>query len=220
MEGAPLDADARRQAVVTFLTTEHFTLQTARSAAVAETNGRLQLYLGVLSSSILALALIAQVAPFTRAFFVVALILFLVVFFLGLGTIGRLGQTWLEWFHAGQGMSRIRRYFVEMAPEADRYLIMPTHDDPWSTLRGAGIEQAAPSVIQGFLTAFAIIAIVNAVVAGTIGALIGAILGESLTVAAVAGASTFLVTAILTISFGRRRFQRNIDAADVRFPAS
>ena len=212
------DAKERREALVTFLTTEHFTLQTARAASIAETNSRLQLYLGVLSSSILALALIAQVAEFTRAFFVVALILFLVVFFLGLATIGRLGQTWLEWFHAGQGMSRIRRYFVDVAPEAERYLILPAHDDPWSTLRGAGIR--GMSWTQGFYTAFAIIAVINSVVAGAIGALVGALFADgSIVVSSVAGGATFLGAGVASSRFGARRFRRNVGEADIRFPA-
>jgi hypothetical protein len=57
------------EAAISFLTTEHFTLQGARTSAVSEATGRLQLYLGVLSSFILALALVAQVAEFDEPFF-------------------------------------------------------------------------------------------------------------------------------------------------------
>ena len=217
MEGAAANDDARRQAVITFLTTEHFTLQTARAAAIGETNSRLQLYLGVLSSSILALALVAQVAEFTRAFFVLALVLFTVVLFLGWATIGRLQHTWLDWFHAAQGMSRIRRYFVEIAPETERYLIMPSHDDPWTVLRGASIER--DTWYQGFFTAFALVGVVNSVVAGTIGALIGALVTEEgILVPSVLGGITFVGTFVLTTIFGSRQFRRNVGNADVRFP--
>ena len=40
------------------LTTEHFTLQTARAVAVSEGNGRTALYVGALSSTLVALALV------------------------------------------------------------------------------------------------------------------------------------------------------------------
>jgi hypothetical protein len=51
------DGDA--QAVLLALTTEHFTLQTARAVTVSDSNGRTALYLGSLSSSLVALALVA-----------------------------------------------------------------------------------------------------------------------------------------------------------------
>ena len=58
MSQSPAGAD--RQSVVQFMTTEHFTLQTARAVANAEISARLQLYMTTLSSAIIALALVAQ----------------------------------------------------------------------------------------------------------------------------------------------------------------
>ena len=55
-------AGADRQSILQFMTTEHFTLQTARAVANAEITSRLQLYLGTLSSAIIALALTAQLS--------------------------------------------------------------------------------------------------------------------------------------------------------------
>ena len=43
-------------AVVTFMTTEHLVLQTARSAGIAELNGRAGFYLAAVSSGLIALA--------------------------------------------------------------------------------------------------------------------------------------------------------------------
>ena len=45
------------------LTTEHFTLQTARSATIADNNGRSALYLTTVSSAVVALAFIGQLTP-------------------------------------------------------------------------------------------------------------------------------------------------------------
>ena len=47
-------------AVVTFMTTEHFVLQTARSAGISEVNGRAGFYLAAVSSGLIALAFIGQ----------------------------------------------------------------------------------------------------------------------------------------------------------------
>jgi hypothetical protein len=49
-------------AAVTFATTEHFTLQTARSTTVTEASSRALGFLAVLSSSLIALAFIGQMS--------------------------------------------------------------------------------------------------------------------------------------------------------------
>ena len=118
-------AGADRQSILQFMTTEHFTLQTARAVANAEITSRLQLYLGTLSSSIIALALTAQLSGLGVAFRAFALVLLPVVFFLGVVTHGRLLQVNAEWRLYGQGMNRIRHYFLELAPEMERYFVLP-----------------------------------------------------------------------------------------------
>jgi hypothetical protein len=44
------------------MTTEHFVLQTARSAGIAEVNGRAGFYLAAVSSGLIALAFIGQLS--------------------------------------------------------------------------------------------------------------------------------------------------------------
>ena len=127
-------AGADRQSILQFMTTEHFTLQTARAVANAEITSRLQLYQGTLSSSIVALALTAQLSGLGFAFRVFALVLLPVVFFLGVVTHGRLLQVNAEWRTYGQGMNRIRHYFLELAPEMERTLCCrppTTPGSPW-----------------------------------------------------------------------------------------
>ena len=102
MDGAPAGAD--RQQVMQFMTTEHFTLQTARAVVNAEISARLQLYMTTLSSTIIALALVAQVSgALGRAFEAFALVLLPVVYFLGVVTLARLLQAAAEWRTYGQG---------------------------------------------------------------------------------------------------------------------
>src|SRR4029450_255902 len=116
--GAGVD---RQQQIMQFMTQAQFTLQTARGVANAEITSRLQLYLGTLSSSIIALALTAQLSGVGVAFRAFALVLLPVVFFLGVVTHGRLLQVNAEWRLYGQGMNRIRYYFLELAPEMEPY---------------------------------------------------------------------------------------------------
>jgi hypothetical protein len=56
-----MDPDFRdRGALLTTLTTEHFTLQGARSGTITESLGRSTIYLGSLSGSLVALVLVFQ----------------------------------------------------------------------------------------------------------------------------------------------------------------
>jgi hypothetical protein len=81
------------QRLLQALTTEHFTLQTARSATIMETNGRSALFLSTVSSAVVALAFIGQVADVGQPFFLFALAVLPTLFLLGLLTYLRLTQS-------------------------------------------------------------------------------------------------------------------------------
>jgi hypothetical protein len=57
-----------RPAAVTFVTTEHFTLQDVRSSAIAEATGRAAMFLGAVSGELVAPRLIATDAGVRTAF--------------------------------------------------------------------------------------------------------------------------------------------------------
>jgi hypothetical protein len=140
VDGPPAGAD--RQQIMQFMTTEHFTLQTARAVVNAEISARLQLYMTTLSSAIIALALVAQVSgALGRAFETFALVLLPVVYFLGLATLTRLLQAAAEWGTYGHGMNRIRHWYLEVAPEMAPYFVLPATDDPWASLAAVGIRR-------------------------------------------------------------------------------
>ena len=165
MEASGAGAD-RQQQIVQFMTTEHFTLQTARGVANAEITSRLQLYLGTLSSAIIALALTAQLSGLGVACRGFALVLLPVVFFLGVVTHGRLLQVNAEWRLYWQGMNRILHYFLELAPEMEPYSVLPATDDPWVTLAAIGVQTGGNPWWQALLTAGSMIVVVNSVLAG------------------------------------------------------
>jgi hypothetical protein len=49
-------------------------------------------------------------------------------------------------------MNRIRHCFLEIAPQMERYLVLPATDDPWATLAGSsGPVPLALSAAVGFL---------------------------------------------------------------------
>jgi hypothetical protein len=67
----PIDepvAPDRLGPAVTFATTEHFNLQTARVATISDANGRASIYFAALSSNLIALAFIGQMSRLGTAF--------------------------------------------------------------------------------------------------------------------------------------------------------
>ena len=58
-----------RSAAVTFVTTEHFVLQGARSATIAESNGRANMFLAAVSGGLVALGLVATASSLGAAFY-------------------------------------------------------------------------------------------------------------------------------------------------------
>jgi hypothetical protein len=55
-----MDEQARQQAFVTALVTEHFVQASARAATITESNGRAAIYLSAVSSGLVAFGFLAQ----------------------------------------------------------------------------------------------------------------------------------------------------------------
>ena len=113
-----------------FLTTEHFTLQGARNGAIAEANGRLGHYLAAVGSSVVALAFVADVSNVGTVFLAFSGVIFPILIFLGAATFIRTLQIGINDTQLAQAINRIRHFYVELAPEAERYFSFPHHDDP------------------------------------------------------------------------------------------
>jgi len=60
--------------LVSIITTEHYNLQTGRSMTTAETNGRASLFVGVVSSGLIALTFVGQISHLGTAFLCSALL--------------------------------------------------------------------------------------------------------------------------------------------------
>jgi hypothetical protein len=85
-----------RPAAVTFVTTEHFTLQGARSPTISESTGRASAFLGAVSGGLVALGLVAAAAKTGVAFYMSGLILLPALAFVGLATLHWVLQSGIE----------------------------------------------------------------------------------------------------------------------------
>ncbi|HJU53621.1 MAG TPA: hypothetical protein VJ715_03580 [Pyrinomonadaceae bacterium] len=212
------DKTARQQQILQFMTTEHFTLQTARAATVAEANGRAALFISAVSSGVVALAFIGQVSQMGEVFFLFALVLFPSLIFLGFVSFDRVLQTALEdWIYATE-INRIRHYYAEIAPEMKRYFIESTHDDAPGVLQAIGIK---PKTWQYFLTGSGMVGVINSIL---VGVFTGIVLrfGVSLHIYAIVsiGAVVFAVSVWLHYKHQIRRFTEVGERMKMRFPSN
>jgi len=106
---------ADRQELLTALTTEHFTLQGARTQTMSESASRTTLYIGAVSSALIALGFIGQVSDIGDAFKVFALTALPTVYLLGAFTFIRLVECGAEDFRYGLAINRIRGYYRQLA---------------------------------------------------------------------------------------------------------
>jgi hypothetical protein len=180
-------------AVVSFVTTEHFTLQTARTVTVNEANGRASIYLATVSSVIVALAFIGQIAKLGTAFYAFAFVLLPSVFFVGVVTFDRVLQSSIEDALLAARINRLRRFYLDFGPGLADYLTVPVpEDEPEAAMR----QQAAKGGWwQTLLTVAGMVSVVNSVVAGVLAALVAGRFIEALWLSIAMGAVTFLVVA-------------------------
>ena len=150
-----------RQLALSALTTEQFNLQTARMGTIAEANGRSTLYLGTLSSAVIAIAFVGQADELGDAFYLFALLLLPPVFLLGTsaacGWCRPRSRTW-----STPGTFRIRQYFLGLDPAA---ALLPA-DRPVGMTRLERIGVVATGPLQLLLTAASMVACINAIVGG------------------------------------------------------
>ena len=119
-----MDSDVRdRSALLTVLTTEHFTLQGARSGTITESLGRTTIYLGSLSASLVADALVLQGGSAVDDFRLFALVILPALVFLGTVTFVRVLETGIEDAIYAQAINRIRQYYLELAGDDARYFL-------------------------------------------------------------------------------------------------
>ncbi len=200
------------------LTTEHFTLQTARAVAVSEGNGRTALYLGALSSTLVALALVAQRSPLGQLFHVVALTVLPAVFFLGLVTYVRILQSSIEDILYARAINRIRHYYTEIDPSQAHYFLLSGSDDVPGALANMGLRD---SWTQFLFTMPSAVAVINSLLGGvTVAVAIVILLAAPLPVSVPAGMASGTAVLALHVAYQVRRFAAMRAGVATEFPSA
>jgi hypothetical protein len=177
--------------LVTIMTTEHYNLQTGRAMTISEANGRASLFVGAVSSVLIALAFVGQLSHLGTTFYVFSLVVLPTLLFMGLITFERVLQSGLSDFIYLRGINRIRHLYLEYAPQMQPYLILAPHDEREETFAR---EAMYTSWIQVFLSMAGMIAVLNSVLVGSFVGLLLAAFTLPLWVCTSAGVIAFLVS--------------------------
>jgi hypothetical protein len=172
-----------RPAAITFVTTEHFTLQGSRAATIAESTGRATMFLASVSGALVALGLVATAAHIGTAFYAFAFVVLPALVLVGLMTFERVVQNGIEDFAYARRIAQLRGFYFDHAPELVPYLMSVPPDE---RLRVQGIWGTR---FQGFRTIAGMIAVITSVLAGTTAGLAAALgAGHSIAAGVATGA--------------------------------
>ncbi len=213
--------DLTDQRVIQILSTEHWSLLSARSLAYNEAFTRGGMFLTFLSMSFVALALFSSAMSFGEDFLTVAAVLLAFDFIIGLTTYGRIMGANADDLRAVHGMARIRHSYTQIAPGVETYFTTPTHDDIDSVLGayGGASTSALGDFAYAVTTSGGMIGLIVAMVGGVFAAVLGLLIGASggLAVWIGIGSGVLVFAVLVALTFGAVPAQQA--ALGVRFPA-
>ena len=212
--------DLTDQRVVQILSTEHWSLLSARGLAYNEAFTRGGMFLTFLSASFVALALFSTAMSFGDEFLIVAAIVLAFDFIIGVLTYGRILGANVDDLRAVHGMSRIRHAYTQIAPITTPYFTVGTHDD----IEGVMLTYGAPptggfgDLVYGLTTSGGMIGLITCMVGGVfvaVGALLIGVSGGWAVAAGIIGTAVILaVTMAATVG----AVPRHQTALEVLFP--
>jgi hypothetical protein len=170
------------EALLQVLTTEEFVLQSTRASTISESSGRATIFLGSVSSGLIAIALTAQGTRVGTTFYVLALTVLPTLVFLGLFSYVRVMQTGIEDLACAAAIARIRHRYATIDPDYAVVLPRPTGE----AKPHVSLEDAHSARWQLLLTAATMIATVTSVLAGATASLALSAAGTPLVVATIA----------------------------------
>ena len=193
---------------IDILTTEHWSLLSARGLGYQEILGRATVFIAILSATVVALALLAQATGFRRASLWCALLLVTVDLFIGAATFLRCVAINLEDARWLAGMDLLRKAYLQIVPELEPYFVTP--HDPWADRRslGHGSPQRPANLARSLTTTSSVVATLNSVLAGSLAADVGALANRSALLNATLAAVVSLISAVVHVRYAasyRRR---------------
>ena len=189
---------------VSILTTEHWSLLSARTLGYQEMFGRTTIFIAILSAIVVALALLAQATGFGRPTLWLALPLMLVALFIGLATFVRSVTINYEDALWVAGMHLLRKAYLEIVPPVAPFFV--TGHDPGADSRslGHGTRQGPANLVHSLTATSSVVAALNSVLAGSLASDLGALAGGDPVLVVAIGIAVSLVSAVLHVRCAAR----------------
>jgi hypothetical protein len=179
------------------LSTEHWSLLTARSLVYNESFARGGMFMAFLSATLLVLGLISTATGFSTGFLIVAAVILGLDLFVGLATLGRINGASAEDLLYLQGMNRLRNAYHEMVPGLEKYFMTSKYDDFDSVVRfygpGTASGDSLGGLLHGMTTMPVLISVICCALAAVLTGIIVLLATQDATLAALAAAGLFLV---------------------------
>jgi hypothetical protein len=217
-DGGPL-GDPR---ILQILSTEHWSLLSARSLVYNEAFARAGMFLTFVSATLVALALAGPAMTFSSDFLLLATGLLALDLLMGFATVARLLDATLDDLRAIHGMNRIRNGYAQIAPDVLPFLITSIHDDAAGVMATYGVQAGSQTflggLIHGLSTTNGMISTINAALAGAVAGLATVQMGGSASLAAAATIVVFFVLFTAESRYAFRVIRRFEGGVESRFP--
>jgi molybdopterin synthase sulfur carrier subunit len=203
---APTTASGERRPIddpraLQILTTEHWSLLTARSLVYNETFARGGMFLALLSATLVALGLVSTATGFSDGFLAVTAVVLALDLFVGLATLGRIMAASDEDIRSLQAMNRVRHAYFEIVPGIQRYFTTSGYDDFRSVLMHYGPEpdpSVLRAVLHGLTTMPGMIGVICSAIAGVLLGVLAVLVTHDAALAAILGVVGFVVVYLVT----------------------
>jgi hypothetical protein len=207
--------------VVQMLSTEHWSLLSARSLAYNEAFTRGGMFLTFLSMSFVALALVASAMSIDGDLLTIAAVLLAFDLVIGLGTYGRIIAANHDDYRALHGIARIRHGYTEIAPILEPYFTSSINDD----VKGVLVSYGSPATSRtgqltyALTTSSGMIGLIVALLAGVLAHVVLMIIGLPASVGFVVGAIVVVAVFFALGMFTAHYFRVEQAKLPVRFPS-
>ena len=206
---------------ITVLTTEHWSLLSARSLAYNEAFVRAGMFLTFLSMSFVALALLAQAMSFGRSFLSVAALVLTFDFLIGVTTFGRINGANLDDLRAVHGMARIRHAYTRITPIVIPYFTTPMHDDldTVTTVYGPISDRLPGQIVYGFTTSNGMVTLIVALLGGVLVTVLAMLVGIGAGASIWIGMAGGVIVLLSLMAYGGWSIRRQYARFTALFPA-
>jgi len=204
---------------IQILSTEHWSVLTARSLAYNEAFVRAGMFLTFLSMSFVGLALLADAMGFSSEFLTLTAIVLGFDLIVGLTTFERISGANGDDLRALHGMARIRHGYIQAAPLLLPYFSTATTDDVDSVVRDYDAPDGPMTIVYALSTSLGMIALIVAMLGGVEVGVIGMLVGLDMTGAILLGILGAVVIFALLLLGTFLRVTRNQERLETRFPA-